>query len=360
MTLQQALQCIRPLDIQAMEAAQRKLDALCKPLGSLGRLEQHLVKIAGITASSHIPLQKKAVVVFCADNGVVAQGVTQTGQEVTAMVAENMAVGDTCLCAMARVAKVDVIPVDIGVSRDISPEIPRIVRRKIAYGTADFSKGPAMTTEQATAAIEVGISLAKELSQQGYTLLATGEMGIGNTVTSAAMASAMLGLPPKGTCGRGSGLSDEGLARKIQVVEEALQQHRPNPQDAMDVLTKLGGLDIAGMMGLCIGGAAYRVPVVLDGLISCVAALAAYRLCPLVKEYLLPSHLSPEPAAMPILDHLGLQPLLHGEMRLGEGSGALATFPLYDMMVTVYNEMVTFEQEGMEAYIPQEKQVEMR
>ena len=350
MRLEQALTAVRQVDEQSKLETQKRLDSIIKPLDSLGLLERHLVKIAGMTASHRFDFSNKAVVVFCADNGVVAQDITQSSQEVTAIVSENLATGDTCLCAMSRVAGARVIPVDIGIATDI--DVPGLLRRKVAYGTRDFSRYPAMTRQQAEAALEVGIQLALELQAAGITMLATGEMGIGNTASSAAVAAVLLGLPPCETTGRGAGLSQEGLERKVAVIEKALELHRPNRNDALDVLAKVGGYDIAGMAGLCIGGAVCGIPVVLDGYISTVAALVASRLCPDVASFLLPSHLSPEPACGLVLRELGLEPLLHAGMRLGEGTGAVATFPLYDMILAVYNEMVTFADEDMEAYAP--------
>lgn len=350
MTLEQALAGVRTLDRREMAETQKRLDSIIKPLGSLGLLERHLVQIAGITGAHQFDFKHKAIVVFCADNGVVAQNITQSGQEVTAIVAENLTTGDTSLCAMARVAGAQVVPVDIGIASDL--KAPGLLRRKIAYGTADFSVEPAMTREQAVAAVEVGIGIAADLQGQGFTLLATGEMGIGNTASSAAVAAALLNLPAARVTGRGAGLSADGLARKITVIDAALALHRPDAGDALDVLGKVGGFDIAGMAGLCIGGAVYGVPVVLDGFISAVAALVACRLCPAVNDFILPSHLSTEPACGLIMDELGLAPPLHAEMRLGEGTGAVATFPLYDMMLAVYNEMVTFTDEAMQPYQP--------
>lgn len=251
---------------------------------------------------------------------------------------------------MARVAGAKVIPVDIGIAREM--EAPGLLNRKVAPGTADFSTGPAMSAVQAEQALEVGIDLALELHEQGYRMVSAGEMGIGNTATSAALTSALLGLPAGQTVGRGSGLSEEGLMRKVQVVQAGLDLHRPNPRDPLGALGAVGGFDIAGMAGLCIGGAVAGLPVVLDGFISTVSALLACRICPGVRDFLLPSHLSAEPAAALVMEELGLTPPLRAGLRLGEGTGAVATFPLYDMMLEIYNTMVTFSDEQMEAYQP--------
>lgn len=348
MELHEAVQKIAHPNIMAMREAQEKLDKLCKPISSLGKLEAHLVKVAGITGNCRFDFSRKAVVVFCADNGVVAQGITQSGQEVTAMVAENLTTGDTCVCTMARVAGADILPVDIGIVTDL--DLPGLLARKVLHGTKDISEEPAMRLADAVKALEVGIDLAFMVKSRGYGLAAVGEMGIGNTTTSAAMASVFLDLPVHVVTGRGAGIPSETLKKKIRVVEMALELHRPNPRNPVEVLAKVGGLDIAGMAGFCLGAAACGLPVVLDGVISCVAAVTAYKIAPKVKEYLLPSHVSAEPAGKYLLDHLGLDPLLQAGMCLGEGTGAVATFPLYDMIAAVYNGMISFSDEGMEPY----------
>ena len=348
MNLQEALRNILPPDQEAAVRAQIRLDNIIKPLGSLGKFESHLSKVAALIGTEKLDLRRKAVVVFCADNGVVAQGIAQSPQEVTSIVAQNLTTGETCCCLMAKVAGAEVIPVDIGIAADL--DVPGLLARKIAYGTKDFSVEPAMTREQAIAAIEVGIELAGDLKKQGYQMLATGEMGIGNTTTSAAIAAAMLGVPAGAVTGRGAGLSSDGLRRKVEVVANALALHRPDPADPLDVLAKVGGFDIAGMAGLCIGGALHRIPVVLDGVISSVAAVIACALHPDVSAAILPSHVSAEPAGEMVLGHLGLDAPLHAGMRLGEGTGAVATFPIYDMVLQCYDHMVVFSDEDMDQY----------
>lgn len=350
MQLKEALECVRPVDKGAMEATRRKLDSLIKPLGSFGRLEEHLIKIAGMTGSSSFDFSKKGAVVFCADNGVVDQGVTQSTRDVTAIVAENFTTGDTCLNALCRVAGAHVIPVDIGVAADLSAA--GLLQRKIGYGTADFTKEPSMSRDQAVAALEVGINLALELHGEGYGLLSAGEMGIGNTTTGAAVASVLLDLPPIHTTGRGAGLTGEMLEHKREIIRQAISLHHPRRADPLDVLSKVGGYDIAGMAGLCIGAAVAGIPVVLDGFISCVAGLLATRIHIGVREFLLPSHLSDQPACELVLAEMQMEPILQTGMRLGEGTGAVATFPLYDMILEVYNHMLCFADEQMEAYKP--------
>lgn len=350
MNLYTALNNIKIVDKNAKIQTQKRLDSIVKPLGSLGLLEKHLVKIAGCTGSYKFDFSKKAVVVFCADNGVVAQNITQSKQDVTAIVSENLCTGDTCLCAMARVAGADVIPVDIGVASDITHK--NLINRKIAYGTKDFSKMPAMTKEKCIKALEIGIDMAIDLKNKGYNILATGEMGIGNTATASAICSVLLGLPPKFTTGKGSGLSNTALQRKIDTIEHAINLHKPNKDDVVDTLSKVGGFDILGMAGLCIGGAVAGIPIVLDGAISASAALVAYKLSNKIIDFILPSHMSTEPVCQKVYEFLQLKPLLDAHMRLGEGTGAVATFPLYDMILACYNDMVTFSDENMEDYIP--------
>ena len=348
--LDQVVGQITPLNERAMAECRRRWDAVAKPLGSLGLLEQAVIQIAGITGSADVDLGKRAVVAMCADNGVVAQGVTQTGQEVTAIVTENMSKGDTSVCRMARVAGAAVIPVDIGVARPVTGE--RIVQRCVRRGTADMTQGPAMTREDAAQAVLAGAALAADLKARGYGLLATGEMGIGNTTTASAVVSVLLGRDPAQVTGRGAGLSSAGLERKIRAVETAIAVNKPNPADPLDVLSKVGGLDIAGLAGVFLGGAAHHIPVLVDGFISSAAALIAQRLCPGAAGYMLASHVSNEPAGDMVLKALGLTPMLHAGMYLGEGTGAVAVMPLLDMALAVYREMVAFDDTGIEAYKP--------
>lgn len=350
MTLEETLHRILPTDVVTIEESWRRWDSIAKPLRSLGLLEETVARIAGMTRSVEVDLSRRAVVVFCADNGVVEEGVTQTGQEVTAVVTENLATGDTSVCKMARVAHADVFPVDIGVMRDVHVE--RILRRKVAYGTRNMTKGPAMTREEAVQALEVGIHLMEDLKAQGYCVVATGEMGIGNTTTSSAVTAVLLDLPPETVTGRGAGLSSEGLARKQHAVRRAIACNAPNPDDALDVLHKVGGLDLAGMAGAFLGGAAMRMPVLIDGFISAAAALIAARLCPAAKNYMIATHVSGEPASHLILQELGLKPFLTAGMSLGEGTGAVAALPLLDMACAVYGGMRTFEQIAIEPYQP--------
>lgn len=346
MTLQETIDKIRPIDRKAATLAQKRWDSIGKPLHSLGKMETLVMQIAGITGSASVNIKKRALVPMCADNGVVAEGVTQTGQEVTAIVAENFLTGDTSACVMCRQCGTDVFPVDVGMVSDT--KVPRDL--KVMNGTRNMAKEPAMTREEAVRGIEAGIEMVRRLKEKGYTLIATGEMGIGNTTTSSAVASVLLDKPVEMMTGRGAGLSGEGLKRKIAAIQKAVSKNQPDPKDAIDVLAKVGGLDIAGMAGVFLGGAAMHIPVVIDGFISCVAALVAQRICPLVKDYMIASHVSKEPAASLILEALDKEAVLHGEMCLGEGSGAVALFPFLDMGIAVYESMSTFEEIKVDQY----------
>lgn len=348
MTLEETIRKIRPVDVAAMAAAKQHWDGLGKPLGSLGRLEKALIRIAGIQRTGDVHIDRKALVIMCADNGVVEEGVTQCGQEVTATVAENFLDEKSCVAIMCRRAGTKICPVDIGMAVDT----PRVEKRKIAYGTKNMAKEPAMTREQAVAAIEVGIAKAEELHAQGYEMLATGEMGIGNTTTSSAMTAVYLGLDVETVTGRGAGLSSHGLQRKINAIKQAIAVNQPDPEDPLDVLAKVGGLDIAGMCGLFLGGAAQRMPVVMDGFISQVAALTAVRLVPECADYILASHVSEEPGANILLKALEKDAFLTCGMRLGEGSGAVALFPILDFASDIYHKMSTFVQADIVEYQP--------
>lgn len=346
MTLEETIHRIRPVNQKAKEDAKEHWDGLGKPLGSLGRLEDVIIQIAGIQRTPQIHIENKALVIMCADNGVVEEGVTQCGQEVTASVAENFLDEKSCVAIMCKRAGAGIFPVDIGMAVDT----PRVEKRKIAYGTKNMTKEPAMTRAQAVAAIEAGIAKAQELKNLGYELLATGEMGIGNTTTSSAVASVLLEQPVEEMTGRGAGLTSEGLVRKIAAIRKAIELNQPDPSDAIDVLAKVGGLDIAGMAGVFLGGAVYHVPVIMDGFISCVSALIAMQICPAAGDYILASHVSKEPAAHLILEHMKKEAILYADMCLGEGTGAVALFPILDLAAAVYHSMSTFEDINVEQY----------
>ena len=342
MTLEEARKKIKPLDEEKMETARKRWDSIAKPLHSLGKMEDLITQIVGITGEVKVDIGKKALVAMCADNGVVEEGVTQTGQEVTGIVADNFVKETTTACVMCHQCGVAVKPVDVGMVKDTD--------LKVMYGTRNMTKGPAMTREEAVKGIEAGIAMAEELKAQGYRLLATGEMGIGNTTTSSAVASVLLDQPVETMTGRGAGLSSDGLTRKINAIKKAIALNEPDPSDPIDVLAKVGGLDIAGMAGVYLGGAALQIPVLIDGFISGVAALVAAGICPQAKDYMIASHVSKEPAAHLVLEKLGKEAVLHADMCLGEGTGAIALCPFLDMGATLYNTLSTFDDIHVDQY----------
>ena len=345
--LEETIARIRQADRAAMEECEKNWDNIAKPLKSLGLLEKYVIQLAGIQGTARVTLGKKALMVMCADNGVVAEGVTQSGQEVTAIVAENFLDEKSCAAIMCKDTGTDIFPVDIGMAVDT----PRVEKRKIAYGTKNMAKEPAMTRAEAVRAMETGIRYVEELKEKGYRILATGEMGIGNTTTSSAIASVLLEMEPEVVTGRGAGLSTEGLNRKVAVIRQAIALHKPKKEDPIDVLAKVGGFDIAGLTGVFLGGAANHIPVVVDGFISAVAALVAVRLCPEVSDYILASHVSKEPAGAMLLEALGKRPALTCDMCLGEGTGAVALFPLLEMGLHIYQKMSTFEEIHIDNYV---------
>lgn len=348
--LKTLLSGITPPDEAARAAAHAHWAGLAKPLGGLGALETLLEDAAALTGSAALDVSRRAVLVLCSDNGVVAQGVSQTDQSVTRAVAENLAARRTSVCQMARTAHCDVVPVDMGMAGD---PVPGVADCRIAAGTADFTQGPAMTRAQAVEAVGRGIRLVQEQKAAGVQLLATGEMGIGNTTTSSAVAAVLLGQPVERMTGRGAGLSDEGLARKVDAICRGILRNEPDPTDPLDVLAKLGGFDLAGLCGVFLGGALEGVPVVMDGFISGVAALCAVRLCPAAAKAVFASHCSSEPAAHLVLDALGKAPLLTAGLHLGEGTGAVASLPLWDMALAVYGHCYSFAEGGITPYTPQ-------
>jgi len=348
MTIQEMIASCRRPDELAAERSRRRWDSIAKPLHGLGLLEDAVVKICALTGSADCALSPRAVAVFCADNGVVAQGVTQTGQEVTGIVAENMTRGSTSVCKMAALADAQVVPVDMGMVK--RPACPGLLDRRQGPGTGDITRGPAMTRAQAESCLLDGYRLARELAGRGCRLLAAGEMGIGNTTTSSAVVSVLLGEDPQALTGRGAGLSGEGLARKVAAIRRAIEVNRPDPNDPVDVLAKVGGFDIAAMTGFYLGCSAAGVPVVLDGFISAAAALCAGRLAPVSAAAMLASHCSGEPGTRRVLDELGLAPIITAGFCLGEGTGAVALMPLLEMALAVYREMSTFDDISVEEY----------
>ena len=348
MELNEIIAGIPEIPAERYRAARQHWDTLAKPLGSLGVLEENITKIAALSGKRQ--LSRRTLLVFCSDNGVVAQGVSQSDASVTTAVAAALGRGDSTVNFMAKTANCTVLPVDIGML-ELTP--PGVQTEKLMHGTHDITLGPAMTRETCIRAIETGFRLAEEQIKTGADILLLGEMGIGNTTTSAAVASVLLHQSPETLTGRGAGLSNDGLQRKIHAIERAIQKNRPNPEDPIDVLSKIGGLDLAALCGVCLGGANNQVPVLLDGVITNTAALCAVRLCPAVQGALIASHVSQEPAAKLLLDALQLQPCISAGLHLGEGSGAVLALPLLDQALAVYNSGHTFDALGIDAYVPQ-------
>lgn len=323
-------------------------DNIAKPLDGMGRFETLTAQIGAVMGTDEITISRKAVIAMCADNGIVEEGISQSGQEVTALVAGQMAKGTSCVGKMAAAAGADVIPIDIGMSQ--GEAIPGVLDRKIRRGTRNFAKEPAMTREEAVRAIFTGIQAAEECREKGYNILAAGEMGIGNTTTSSAVAAALLKCEAVAVTGRGAGLNDEKLMRKEQIIAEAIQRYGLMEAEPLRVLETVGGFDIAGLAGVCIGGGLFHIPVVLDGVISMTAALLAERLVPGTRQYLIPSHKGKEPAVERLMRALGLEPVIYGNMALGEGTGAVMMLALLDLALAIYNGRNTFSNIQIEPY----------
>ena len=336
---------ISALDVKAAAAAQVHMDSLTKPPGSLGKLERVAMKLAGMTGQVTTSFPKSAVVVMAADHGVCAEGISAFPAEVTPQMVRNFLAGGAAVNVLARQAGAEVMCVDIGVDADI--EHPDLIAKKIRYGTGNIAVGPAMSREEAEAAILVGVEIVKQAVARGVGCFVTGEMGIGNTTASAALMSAFTGIPARETVGRGTGISEERWRHKVGVVERALACNRPDPADSIGTLAQLGGLEIAGLTGVILGAAANRCPVVIDGFISSVAALTAQRIAPESAGYMIASHVSQEQGHAQLLSHLGLEPMLHLEMRLGEGTGGVLALHLLDAACRIMAEMATFESAGV-------------
>lgn len=352
MLLQKTLDEIGGLYTGMMVEAQARLDSLTKPLGSLGRLEDIARRIVGITGDLFPKVDKKTVVIMCADNGVVDEGVSSCPKSVTSAVTQNFVKGITGINVFTKHTGADIVVVDMGVDDDI--DCPGVLNRKIRKGTWNIAKGPAMEREEAVRAIETGISIVKELKEKGINLLGTGEMGVGNTTTSSAIASVLSNTSVECMVGKGAGLTKEGLYNKIGVVKKAIEVNKPDPADPIDVLAKLGGFDIAGLAGCFIGAAACRIPILIDGFISSAAALTAIKIEPGVKDFIFPSHGSAEPGSKKIMEALGFEPMLNLDMRLGEGTGAALAFHIIDAAMTAYTRMGTFGDAEIDQYVPLE------
>ncbi|HEY8477837.1 MAG TPA: nicotinate-nucleotide--dimethylbenzimidazole phosphoribosyltransferase [Chloroflexota bacterium] len=337
---------IGPLDAEAMQATRRRLDELTKPPGSLGRLEELAVKLAGITGSPRPRLDRKAVIVVAGDHGVAVEGVSAYPQEVTAQMVLNFLRGGAAINVLARRAGARVVVVDVGVAADL-PAHPDLIARKVARGTRNMVHGPAMTYEEALAAVATGIDVVERQVERGVDLVAIGEMGIGNTTAASAIVAAVVGCHPSEVTGRGTGVDDAGLARKVAAIERALRVNRPRRDDPLDVLAKVGGLEIAGLVGVILGAAACRLPVLVDGFIASAAALVATELCPAARDYLVAAHSSVEIGHRVVLERMELVPFLNLNLRLGEGTGAALLMHLVDDAVAILDEMATFEEAGV-------------
>ena len=339
MNWKKSIETIWGADLAVMEEARAYNDGLIKPLGALGRLEELAVRLAGITGQIKPKIEKPAVVVMAADNGVYAEGVTTAPQEFSRLQALNMTKGICGVSVLSRLSGAEVVVVDIGL---MAPAGGSVLDRNVRRGTDNMATGSAMSREEAEAAIDVGFEVAEGLFKQGYDILGTGEMGIGNTTSTAACAIVLLGGKAEEIVGRGSGLTDEALAHKIEVVKKALAVNNPDKDDPIGVLAKVGGLDIAGLTGCYIAAAYHRKPILIDGAIAAVAALIAARLCQKTKDFMLATHRSTEPAYDAAVKELCLAPFLEMEMRLGEGSGCALAFPIISAACAIMNDMGTF------------------
>lgn len=337
---------IHPLNVSLQVKAQARLDRLTKPLGSLGRLEELAASYVTIIGELKPQVPRGVVFTFAADHGVALEGVSAYPREVTPQMVLNFLRGGAGVNVLAKHAGVDVRVVDIGVDYEFGM-LPGLLDRKVMKGTRNLAVEPAMTRIQAEHAVMVGIELATDAAREGVGLIGTGEMGIGNTTPSAAITAVMTGRPAAEVTGRGTGIDESGRLHKVSVIQQALDLHRPDPADALDVLAKVGGLEIAGLAGLMLGAAAARVPIVLDGFIAGAAALIAVGLQPLCREYFIASHRSVELGHRVILDHLKLKPLMDLDLRLGEGTGACLGMDLVCAAIKIYTEMATFDEAGV-------------
>ena len=347
MRLEEILQEIQPLDEAAMQSARARQDTLTKPRGSLGRLEELSIQLAGITACPLPSVERKTAIVMAADHGVTSEGVSAYPAEVTPQMVANFLRGGAAINVLARQADARVVIVDMGVASEIEDAIGELVTCKIGLGTANLVEGPAMTREQAMESIQSGIEIAETEIARGADILATGDMGIGNTTSSAAIACALMNQPPEKIAGRGTGVDDDGLRRKINVITRALDVNKPNAKDALEVLSKVGGFEIGGLTGVMLAAAANRKPILVDGFISTAAAMLAFTLIPAVRDYMIAAHVSQERGHKLMLKWLKLNPLLDLNMRLGEGTGAALAFHLIEASTRILREMATFDEAGV-------------
>lgn len=344
--LQETLKRIRPLSEDLAGKAQKRLDNLTKPQGSLGRLEEFARRLVAITENTMPVLDKKVIFTFAGDHGVADEGVSAFPREVTRQMVFNFLSGGAGINVLARHAGSEVVVVDIGVDYDFG-KIDGLVSRKVVMGTKNMRKGPAMTRAETGACINVGIELANEYAKNGYALFGTGEMGIANTTPSSAIAAVLTGKSVAEVTGKGTGIDDRALKSKVKVIEDSIALNRPDPKDPVDVLAKVGGTEIGGIAGLIIGAAANRIPVVIDGFISTAGALVAYCLEPKTGEYMFAAHNSVEKGHKAMLDKMGLRPVLDLDLRLGEGTGAALAMFVIEAGLKIYREMATFGEAGV-------------
>lgn len=345
---------IKPLDRAAMAAAQAQQDTLTKPAGSLGRLEELSIQLAGIQVKASPRIEAKAMITMAGDHGVVAEKIGNWPREVTAQMVENFLRGGAGINVLARQAGARIIFVDIGVASDLKPD-PRLIVKKVGYGTQNMCLGPAMTDEQALKAIEAGIDIVHAEADRGLDIVGTGDMGIGNTTASSAICAVMTGKAVSKVTGRGTGLTDAQLAHKVDVINRALAINRPDPSKPLEVLARVGGFEIGGLAGVMLGAAAKRIPVVIDGFISGAAALIATALAPQLKDFIIAAHVSAESGHPAMLKHLGLRPLLDLNMRLGEGTGAALGIFIVEAAARTLNEMASFAEAGVSEGDEQDK-----
>ncbi|MCR5608427.1 MAG: nicotinate-nucleotide--dimethylbenzimidazole phosphoribosyltransferase [Lachnospiraceae bacterium] len=339
---------IEKINLDVYNEALKKWDSIAKPIDGMGRFETITAKIAAIQGSLDIKFDKKALIIMCADNGIVKEGISQSEQDVTLAVAKNMANKKSSACIMAKHAGIDIYPVDIGINS--KEKIEGVIDKKIACGTKNFLEEPAMSKEEVSKAIETGIFLVQELKLKGYNIIATGEMGIGNTTTSSTLAAVLLKQSVENVTGKGAGLSDDKYSHKIEVIKKAIAKYDTDNMEAVELLRTFGGFDIAGLTGVFVGGALHHIPIVADGVISLIAALLAEKIAPGTKDYIIASHKGKEPAMAIILKELQLEAVIDANMALGEGTGAVMMINLLSMALGIYKNFNTFEEIKIEQY----------
>jgi len=340
--IEKIIKNISGINPEILRQAQERLNSLTKPLGSLGRLEELAKQICGITGKANPLLKNKVIFTLAADHGVTDEGISAYPKEVTAQMVYNFLSGGAGINVLARHVGAKVIVVDIGVAEDLKPD-PKLIIRKIDYGTKNMAKGAAMTTEQAVKAIETGMDIFNDELKNGIDILGTGEMGIGNTTAASAITACFTNKPVEEITGRGAGLNDSGLKNKIDIIKKSLSLNKPDPSDPIDVLSKVGGFEIAGLVGIILAAASKKIPIVIDGFISTAAALVAFKIEPKVKDYMIAAHKSQEGGHKIILEHIGLRPLLDLDLRLGEGTGGALGIGLADAAIKILTQMATFK-----------------